>query len=234
MGYDMARLRMSALARDLSSDETREQTLDHVVRSAVEMIGPCEAAAITLAGRRGVTVSAATSEVAVRNAELQQEIGEGPCTEATPEELVVVVPDLGRDERWPGGASRAHAELGIGSTACFPLFTNEDRVGALIMLSSRPDAFRPEDLDEGLGIAAHAAVALVAAGAIDNLRVALGSRTVIGQATGLLMAEYGVSADAAFAVLRRYSMEQNRKLVDIARELVDGWQAEPAEPSDAG
>lgn len=220
MGQDRLRRRMSALARDLSSEQTKDQTLEHVVRSAVEMIEPCEAAAITLASRRGTTVAAATSDLAVRNAELQEELGEGPCSQAGSDELVVCVPDVGLEERWPRWASRARSELGIGSTACFPLFTHEDRIGALMMLSSRVNAFRHEDVEDGLAIAAHAAVALVAAGAIDNLRVAMDSRTVIGQATGLLMGEYGVSPEAAFGVLQRLSMEENRKLVEIARELV--------------
>lgn len=227
MEEDMPRLRMSALARDLSSEGTKERTLEHVVRSAVDMIEPCEGAAITLSGRRaGTRVAAATTEVAVRNADLQQELDEGPCREVAGEHPVVSVPDVGHDERWPAWAARAHRELGIASTVCFPLFTHEGRVGALTLFSTRPHAFSHEDIEEGLAIAAHAAVALVAAEQIENLRTAMDSRTVIGQATGLLMAEFDLSPDAAFGVLRRYSMEQNRKLVEIAREVVSNQGAQ--------
>ncbi len=227
MGKDMPRPRMSALARDLSSKDTREQTVDHVVRSAVELIAPCEAAAITLVDRRGTaTVAAATSEPAVRQAEIQQEVGEGPCAASDRGELVVSVPDVGLERRWPRWAARAHRELGIASTVCFPLFTHENQVGALTLLSWRVDAFSREDVEEGLALAAHAAVALVSAAEIDNLRVAMDTRTVIGQATGLVMAAYKLSPEAAFGVLRRFSMEQNRKLVDIAREMIANQHSE--------
>jgi GAF domain-containing protein len=233
MEQEMPRPRMGDLARDLRSEETKERTLEHVVRSAVEMIEPCEGAAITLAGRRlGTRVAAATSELAVRNAELQQELDQGPCREVGGERPVVSVPDLGLDQRWPDWSKRAHQELGIASTLCFPLFTHEDRVGALSMFSSRPNAFTREHMEEGLALAAHAAVALVAAEQIENLRVAMDSRTVIGQATGLLMAEYRLSPEDAFGVLRRYSMEQNRKLVEIAREIVGNQHNGGRPPTD--
>lgn len=227
MGREMPRQRISALARDLRSEETKDQTLGHVVRSAVDMIEPCESAAITLVDRKGSSRSAAaTSDLPVRNDQLQREVGEGPCLDAIWKESVISVPDLRAEQRWIRWASRARQELGIGSLVCFQLFTHEDRVGALNLLSSRVDAFTEQDLDVGAAIAAQASVALAAAGEIDNLRTAIGSRTVIGQATGLLMAEYDLSADAAFGVLRRLSMEQNRKLIDVARELVEGRRGE--------
>jgi AmiR/NasT family two-component response regulator len=43
---------------------------------------------------------------------------------------------------------------------------------------------------------------------------------VIGQAKGILMARYGVSADRAFEDLRRASQGNGRKLRDVAEEVV--------------
>jgi hypothetical protein len=61
---------------------------------------------------------------------------------------------------------------------------------------------------------------------IENLETALERRTVIGQATGLVMERFGLPAEIAFEVLRRLSQEHNRKLYDIAVELVsDGHSA---------
>jgi AmiR/NasT family two-component response regulator len=65
-------------------------------------------------------------------------------------------------------------------------------------------------------------VALVAAGEIDNLQRALSGRTVIGQATGLLMTEYALTDDEAFELLRRLSMDENIKLAEVARRVVAG------------
>ena len=53
-----------------------------------------------------------------------------------------------------------------------------------------------------------------------HLKEALHSRTVIGQATGLLMATLRMSPDDAFAELVRMSSHANRKVRDIAAEVV--------------
>ncbi|WP_146073598.1 ANTAR domain-containing protein, partial [Amycolatopsis sp. CA-126428] len=50
-------------------------------------------------------------------------------------------------------------------------------------------------------------------------RKAIDSRDVIGQAKGIIMARRGVSADAAFDILRRTSQDLNVKLADLARTL---------------
>ena len=57
--------------------------------------------------------------------------------------------------------------------------------------------------------------------AIHHLRSALESRDLIGQAKGLLMAKAGCSSDDAFDLLRAQSQHENRKLTDVAAELVE-------------
>lgn len=61
---------------------------------------------------------------------------------------------------------------------------------------------------------------------IQHLLVALERRTVIGQATGIVMERFKLDADAAFGVLRRVSSQRNRKVIDIAEELVATGRAE--------
>ena len=46
------------------------------------------------------------------------------------------------------------------------------------------------------------------------------SRTIIGQAEGILMERLGIDADEAFAYLRRVSQSENRKLIMICSEIV--------------
>jgi hypothetical protein len=54
-----------------------------------------------------------------------------------------------------------------------------------------------------------------------QLQEALTSRAVIDQAKGILMAQKGVGAEEAFDILRTTSQSENRKLRDLARELVE-------------
>jgi AmiR/NasT family two-component response regulator len=55
---------------------------------------------------------------------------------------------------------------------------------------------------------------------VEQLTVAVEHRTTIGMALGMLRERLDLSADEAFAYLRRASSHQNRKLYDIAREFV--------------
>jgi AmiR/NasT family two-component response regulator len=56
---------------------------------------------------------------------------------------------------------------------------------------------------------------------IHGLREALRTRTLIGQAVGLLMAEKGLSTDEAFAKLVERSSHSNLKLRDVAARMVE-------------
>jgi GAF domain-containing protein len=226
MESEILSVRVAALARDLRSDEDHGSTLQRIVDSAVELIAPCETASITLANPQGEVRSAATSgQRALRNDEIQQELQEGPCVAAALTQPVVVIPDLVEDQRWPQWAYRAHDELGFRSGICVRLFTHERGIGALNLFSSEPQQFSDEEEQEAVAVAAHAAVALAASEDIHHLRTAITNRTVIGQATGVVMVQYGLSSLRAFDVLKRLSNEQNRKLASIAEELVADWDA---------
>ena len=56
------------------------------------------------------------------------------------------------------------------------------------------------------------------------LATALDSRDTIGQAKGVLIVTFGCSPDEAFQLLRTQSQRENRKLVDVAAEIVDHAQ----------
>lgn len=61
---------------------------------------------------------------------------------------------------------------------------------------------------------------------LDRLRAALESRHRIGMAQGLLMAEYKVLPEAAFAVLVRLSQHTNAKLREVAAGIVATFESE--------
>lgn len=56
---------------------------------------------------------------------------------------------------------------------------------------------------------------------IEHLRRALVTRDQIGQAKGIIRSTTGVGDDEAFAALRSQSQHQNRKLIDVAREVIE-------------
>ncbi len=113
---------------------------------------------------------------------------------------------------------------------CYQLFVEGGQLGGLNLYARTPGAFDDESQEIGLMLASHAAVALAGAEHEEDLRIGMGSRDLIGQAKGILMERYQLTADQAFGVLRRVSQETNRKLADIAAELTD-TRAVPTAPA---
>ncbi|WP_052367241.1 GAF and ANTAR domain-containing protein [Paraoerskovia marina] len=206
--------------RLLADEDSLGSTLDRVVERAVAMIDGCASASISLVARRGrIETPAASDAVGGRGDELQYELDEGPCLDAIRETEIVSTPDLAHDPRWPTWGPRV-AELGVGSMLCIQLFTTDTNHGALNLYGTERGAFDGPDQTLATTFAAVAAAALDAARTEDQLQSAVQGRTIIGQAQGICMERYGISAERAFEVLSRISQESNVKLVDVARRVV--------------
>ena len=65
-----------------------------------------------------------------------------------------------------------------------------------------------------------AAIPVDLAAKVEQLEKGMARRTVIGQAQGILIERHKVTTDGAFALLVKSSSVTNRKLYDIAAELV--------------
>ena len=217
---------VSQVARSLQAEPGADRLLQAIVRAAADNVPGADYAGITLVSSRGaVTTPAGTDEVVDRIDALQAETGQGPCLSSAREHKTVRSDDLSVEPRWPEFASRA-VEIGVRSMLCFQLFVKDDSVGALNLYSVEPDVFGDESEDIGLLLAAHSAVALAAAMKEGNLRVALTSRDMIGQAKGILMERHKVGSDAAFQLLIRASQTSNRKLSAVA-EMVTSTGQDP-------
>jgi GAF domain-containing protein len=128
--------------------------------------------------------------------------------------------DLLRDERWPQWGHTIADELGVRSSLSYRLFITDDTIGSMDLYSRSVRAFDDDDWHQGQALAAHVAVAVATAQDTDHLKRAVVNRTVIGQAEGILMERFDLSADRAFEVLRRVSQDRNQKLALVAEELV--------------
>jgi GAF domain-containing protein len=219
--HDLADV-MSRTARRLRGEHGDvEGTMRAITTTAVKVVPNAEECSIIyVIGRRKIEPRASTSDLARDLDALQERLGQGPCLDAVWEHQVVRVDDVGVDDRWPEFARQA-SELGVGSMMCFQLYVEGDQLGGLNLYAGRPGAFDDESQDIGQMFAAHAAVAVAGAEHEENLRNAVSSRDVIGQAKGILMERHKLTADQAFGVLARVSQELNRKLADVAREVSD-------------
>lgn len=223
----------AALTHSLLDATTVADVLTQVVRAAADLLPAADFVSVTLRDPDGhFYTPVRTDEVADQLDELQYEFGEGPCHDAaTPAGPAMArSPDLRNHGLWPKWAPAA-AELGaraVLSTALIPDATPPRRSGALNVYSRRPHGLDDVDVDQALLLATHASLALARTEAVTHaelreaqLRQAIASRDVIGQAKGIIMNRRGVPAGEAFEILRRTSQQLNVKLVELATNLVE-------------
>ncbi len=207
-------------AREVSKETTTGDRLQRAVELVVELVDGCHHAGITVAAEGRLDTPAASDELVRTGDRWQYEFGEGPCLDSVRLEHTVISQDLARERRWPRWAPRVRSELGVSSMMSLLVFTHSDTYGALNLYGDHPRQWDADDLGLAYALAGHLGAAVQDSLQIADLGRAMINRTVIGQAEGIVMERFGVSADQAFAVLRRISQDTNRKVVAVAEEVV--------------
>ena len=215
-----------------------EDILHGLPQIAMGVVSGAEAASLTLIGADGTpTTPVFTSVLAQGMDAVQYEAKGGPCLEAATaaQWTAILVEDLHDGTRWPllavpGAAVGARSVLSVSLFAGPRLGTGgiQQAVGSLNLYAGRAGAFGGSERDTALLLALYAALAVAATEAIgnaglraDQLEAAMATRTVIGQAQGILMERNKFTAGQAFDRLRTASMNLNRKLRDVAKDLTE-------------
>lgn len=211
----------ASLAESLADIEGVTETIDQIVSFAVEAIDTTYGG-ITLikSGGRSFSTVGATHQSVIEADRIQYELRQGPCVDAAADAKIVVSSYLATDERWPNWGPKASA-LGFNSVLSAELHARGRRIGALNLYGTSEANFSPEDIALAALFARQGALALGYARSEEGLREALETRTVIGQAQGLLMERFDIDPDRAFATLRRYSQHHNVKLKVLCHKLVE-------------
>jgi hypothetical protein len=224
--------------------------------AAVSVAHVCAAAAAAVGvDGVGVTVMAsptvrdsvhATDRVAGELEEWQLTFGQGPCLDTFTGGGPVLVGDLRSPDcltRWPVFTPAA---LDSGARAVFalPLQVGAIRLGVLDLYRSRPGPLSPHELADALAFADTAGMLLLdgAAGAQPDTADLAWQRddptahqAQVHHATGMILVQLGVSAETAFARLRAHAYAEDRRLGDVARDVVERrLRFEPDPPADGG
>jgi hypothetical protein len=169
-------------------------------------------------------------------AEVQLTLGEGPCQDVLAAAAPVLASDLGDREsgrRWPGFTMEAR-RLGAGAVFAFPLMIGAIRAGVMGLYRDSPGPLAGPALRDCLLLGDTATVLLVdelghragghqdgdgasPAGQPPDLAL---HRVEIDQATGMLTVQLGVTIAEAYARLRAYAYAQDRRLADVAGDIV--------------
>ncbi len=226
----------NSLARDLMGlgglDSSPEALLDGIASLAARCVPDCAGASVLVWLEDEVARTAASHPELGRLLELQTTFREGPHWAARRAGEPVAVADLVADERWPRFRA-AGLSSGVRSILAFPVIAG-NTVVTTELAAVRPGVFGPAGagwepgtgalpvlLTEQIAVAArrterHEAAVREA----RQMRRALDSRDLIGQAKGVLMVAHGLHPEAAFDLLRRNAQRSQRKLADVARQVI--------------
>ncbi|MHA6764964.1 ANTAR domain-containing protein [Streptacidiphilus sp. PAMC 29251] len=170
-----------------------------------------------------------TDDVSERLEELQLTLGEGPCVDAFAQAATVWTRDLRTADalgRWPVFAPAA-MDAGARAVFAFPLQIGAISPGVLDLYSPLPLLLSPEQLADAMAFADSATLVLLntrAAGrdglAAGHEREKGGYRAEIDQATGMLTGQMDVGIEEAFIRLRAYAYANNRRLSEVAADVV--------------
>jgi GAF domain-containing protein len=201
------------------------ETLEEICRIAVRAVPGAEGASVTTHSE-GAPSAVASDDWAKGLDETQFAEHEGPCLDAFRTGNAFRIRDFTSDNRWPSYSEQAIAR-GASSMLSIPLTSQGNLIGALNFYSRKPNAFDAEAASLGQVVAGHVGLASQVSAAFfrhrdlaEQLAEAMKSRAVIEQAKGVLMALHSIDADAAFDMLRSDSQNNNRKLRDVATDVV--------------
>jgi transcriptional regulator with GAF, ATPase, and Fis domain len=229
---------LEGLQNALLKTDSVEQFLYELADLASQAMDGAASCGMSLRQRgRSQPVTACSDPTAAAADEVQYETGDGPCLHALRHARPVRIDDTLVSQQWPKFCRQAD-ELGIRSCYALPLMVEGEPAGALIFYSAQPGAFGPEAAGRADRFASDAAGALTLALRMasctdlnEQLRSSIGSRAIIDQALGVIMATEHVAQDRALALLRSVSQNTNVRLRELAASIVTRVSGEPPQPA---
>jgi GAF domain-containing protein len=216
---------LRALTQFFVNEGTLGDTLLRVSEMARE-ITSAKYAGITMMVEGSPSTAVFTHTEAPEIDKAQYRSGEGPCMYAFRDQQVYRIDSTLDDVRWPDFARQAAAH-GIRSTLSVPLAAQGQGLGALNLYAERPGHFTDAHEHSARHFADQASIALANAQVYwdarqlsENLSQAIASRETISQAVGILIVVGGRTPDDAFQMLVRASQRENRKVREIAQDIV--------------
>jgi GAF domain-containing protein len=207
------------LAQALAAAPDEDARLQVAVEGALDVVARCDHAGITVNENGRLVTRAASDDLVSRANALQTELAEGPCLDVRRDQDTLVSPRLAAERRWPTWAPRVHADLAVDSMMSLLVYTDEQSFGALSLYCQDGCRFDADDVAVAQALAGQLSVIMAAERQIDQLGLGLHNRNVIGQAQGILMERFDMTANQAFDYLRRVSSHSNRKVATVAAEI---------------
>lgn len=209
---------------------TEGSLLERMCRAAVDMVGVDGVGMVATSQQGGVELVAASDQGVVDGFELQFRFGEGPCFDATANNLDVLVGDVAEigPGRWPAYTSAA-LDAGVGAVFALAARVGAIRLGALYLQRGRPGSLSEDELADGRVLAEVATMLLLDEqtgvhpdGDSPQVVANWPDRAVVHQATGMVSVQLGGDLADALARLRARAFSDGVPLARLAAEVVAG------------
>jgi len=177
-------------------------------------------------GTRGMCV--ASDPVSQHVDDLQFVLGEGPCMDAYDGRRPVLITDVEESAatRWPIYAPAAILG-GVRAVFAFPLQIGGARLGVLDVFRQTTGPLSAEELADALTFTDVTVAAVLDRqqkvgdrDQADELASAVQRRAELFQAQGMVMVQLGVPLSEAMARLRAHAYAENRRIGDVARDVI--------------
>lgn len=213
-----------ALVRDVWDDRVLAERICQACVDGLDVGGASISLYTMTSARQVLWATDATAELLE---DLQFTLGEGACMQAAAGGRPVLVPDLDDTTdtgAWPMFAAAVRERTTARAVFALPLQWGAIRLGVLNLYRTTAGSLSQAQWRDAVSAADTATLVLLglqtAPGEEQWLDQSMRGRIEIHQATGMVVAQLGVSAQDALARLRAYAFAEQRLLGEVAHDVV--------------
>jgi hypothetical protein len=220
---------LADFAKIMADEHGPTEVLHHLGNYVTELL-PVHGVGILLRSPAGgIEVATANSDAGRAVEQLEADLAEGPCTECMFAGEQILAPDLAATaDRYPRFVPRA-LEVGIRSIHAFPMNIRGEQLGSMDVVATEVVHLEAGQLataqllaDVAISYLTNSRLLHEKTTLASQLQHALDSRVIIEQAKGILAERHNLTVTAAFDRLRQYARSNQRKLHEVATQIVQG------------
>ncbi len=212
---------------------TAHETRSNLCRPFLAVAPVTGASVSVLAGSNGQSTMCSSDATSALLDEMQFDLGEGPCWQALSTRLPVLSPRVRVEENtvWPIFAQTLRDDprnRDVQAIYAFPLVVGSLDIGAVDLYSTREGDLTSSQVTNVLELAGLTAWQVLrriladgTAGTESEDATEAGSRREVHQATGMVLAQMGISAADAALLLRAHAFSTGRSVREVASDVVE-------------
>lgn len=213
---------LSKISKAITSDCYLEDILRLVVTVTAEVLDSNTCSLMLVDDKTKELVVRATQSISDEyNKKTPLKIGEGIAGKAAKENRAIAIKDVAKEKEYK--YKDIARKEGLCSLLCVPLAVKSKVIGVINCYTSKPHDFSDEEIELLTTIANQAAIA------IENTELIVKSKVIqeelevrkrVERAKGILMRQEGLTEEAAYLKIRKYSMDNRKTMREVAEAII--------------